>query len=211
LKKTQNGFVNSARNACYAGPHQLSHLAVFFLQIPGPARPVHPAPARRESAYGAVIMDPDRSITRKFKKLWKHYILQSLLGSLTLLVIVLVRGEEQMIVTATIGSTAFIVFAMPQSISAKTRNVLGGHLVGLGSGSLLFCVPLEPYLEYPLALGLAIFLMVALDVEHPPAAATALAVVINQGHRDVFLTVLVSALILSQARFYLRHYLKDLV
>ncbi len=54
--------------------------------------------------------------------------------------------------------------------------------------------------------------MAALDVEHPPAAGTALAVVINEVYPlDVFVAVMVGAVILSQCRYYLRNHLKDLV
>jgi hypothetical protein len=53
---------------------------------------------------------------------------------------------------------------------------------------------------------------VALDVEHPPAAGTALAVVINEvSPIDAFVIVMISAVILSQCRYFLRHYLRDLV
>jgi len=56
-----------------------------------------------------------------------------------------------------------------------------------------------------------VFIMVALDVEHSPAAGTALAVVINEVSPDVFVTIMASAVILSQCRYYLRHHLKDLI
>ena len=56
-----------------------------------------------------------------------------------------------------------------------------------------------------------VFLMVALDVEHPPAAGTALAVVINEVSMNVFVTIMISALVLSQCRYYLRNQLKDLI
>ena len=109
------------------------------------------------------------------------------------------------------GATAFIVFAMPKAASAQTRNVIGGHLVGLASGAVFYFTTLPYFIEYPLAVGLAILLMVALDFEHPPAAGTALAVVINEVSFDAFITIMLSAIILSQCRYYLRDYLKDLV
>jgi len=156
-------------------------------------------------------MDPQASIKVKFIKLWKYYILQSLLAAAVLFVIALVLGKDKMVVTAAIGATAFIVFAMPKSVSAQTRHVIGGHLVGLAAGGAFYFIPLPYFIEYPLVVALAIFLMVALDVEHPPAAGTALAVVINQVTIDAFVTILASALLLSQCRYYLRRYLRDLV
>ena len=116
-----------------------------------------------------------------------------------------------MVVISSMGATSFIVFAMPKTVSAQTRHVIGGHLVGLGCGTIFYFTGLPYFIEYPLVVGIAICIMVALDVEHPPAAGTALAVVINEVSPDVFVTIMVSALALSQCRYYLRHYLKDLV
>ena len=109
------------------------------------------------------------------------------------------------------GATAFIVFAIPTVASAQTRNVIGGHLVGLASGTIFYFATLPYFIEYPLAVGIAIFVMATLDVEHPPAAATALAVVINEVSPEVFVTIMASAVILSQCRYYMKNHLKDLV
>jgi CBS-domain-containing membrane protein len=156
-------------------------------------------------------MASNKTIIQKFKTLWFYYILQSFLAALAIFIIVLILGKEKMVVISSIGATVFIAFAMPKAVSAKTRNILGGHLVGFASGAIFYLTNLPYYAEYPCAVGIAIFLMVALDVEHPPAAGTALAVVINEVSPAVFVTIMTSALILSQCRYYLRHHLKDLV
>ena len=156
-------------------------------------------------------MDSETTIQNKFKKLWKYYLLQSLLAAAALFVLVLVLGRDKMVVISAMGATAFIVFAMPTTVSAQTKNVIGGHLVGLVAGTIFYFIALPYYIEYPLAVGIAIFIMVALDVEHPPAAGTALAVVINEVSLDAFVTIMLSAVILSQCRYYLRNHLKDLV
>jgi len=131
-------------------------------------------------------MGEQTTIKNKFKKLWKYYTLQSLLATVVLFILVLVLGRYKLVVISAMGATTFIVFAMPKAT-------------------------LPYFVEYPLAVGLAILLMVALDVEHPPAAGTALAVVINEVSFDAFITIMLSAVILSQCRYYLRGYLKDLV
>jgi CBS-domain-containing membrane protein len=117
-----------------------------------------------------------------------------------------------MVIISSIGATSFLVFAMPTAVSAQTRNVIGGHLVGLACGTIFYFTKLPYFLEYPCVVGIAIFLMVALDVEHSPAAGTALAVVINElSPIDAFVLIMISAIILSQCRYFLRRYLKDLV
>ena len=157
------------------------------------------------------FMQEQATIKIKFKKLWKYYLLQSLLATGVLFILVLVLGRYKLVVISAMGATSFIVFAMPKAVSAQTKNVIGGHLVGLASGAIFYFTTLPYFIEYSMAVGLAILLMVALDVEHPPAAGTALAVVINEVSRDAFITIMLSAVILSQFRYYLRGYLKDLV
>ena len=156
-------------------------------------------------------MEPKATIKYKFKKLWKHYILQSLLAATALFVIVIVLRDDKMVIISSMGATSFIVFAMPKAASAQTRNIIGGHLVGLASGAIFYLTTLPYFVEYSFAVGIAIFLMVALDVEHPPAAGTALAVVINEVTLNAFITIMLSAIILSQCRYFLRNHLKDLV
>lgn len=156
-------------------------------------------------------MEERKTIKGKFKELWKYYLLQSLLATVVLFILVLVLGRYKLVVISAMGATTFIVFAMPQAVSAKTRNVIGGHLVGLASGALFYFSTMPFFIEYPLAVGLAFLLMVALDVEHPPAGGTALAVAINEVSLDTFITIMLSAVILSQCRYYLRGYLKNLV
>jgi CBS-domain-containing membrane protein len=156
-------------------------------------------------------IDLNASIAYKFKKLWIYYILQSSLAAVSLFFIALLMGQDKMVIISAMGATAFIVFALPTTVPAQTKNVIGGHLVGLAAGGIFYFTTLPYSIEYPLAVGIAIFAMVALDVEHPPAAGTALAVVINEVSPDVFVTVMVSALVLSQCRYFLRHHLKDLI
>ena len=156
-------------------------------------------------------VESETTIKAKFKKLWKYYILQSSLAAAVLFILVMILSKDRMVVISSMGATAFIVFAMPKTVPAQTRNVVGGHLVGLACGTIFYFTGLHYFIEYPLAVGIAICIMVALDVEHPPAAGTALAVVINEVSPDVFVTIMVSALVLSQCRYYLRNHLKDLV
>ncbi len=150
-------------------------------------------------------------IGEKFKKLWKYYLWQSFLATVALFILVLVLDKDKMVVISAMGATAFIVFAMPNAASAHSRNVIGGHLVGLILGTIFFFVEMPYFFEYPLVVGISIFVMAALDVEHPPAAGTALAVLINEVSPDVSIIIIAAAIILSLCHYYLRHYLKDLV
>ena len=69
---------------------------------------------------------------------------------------------------------------------------------------------LSGVLVYALAVGISIFLMVALDFEHPPASGTALGVAMTGFSLNVMLAVITSSVLLALAHIFLRRYLKDL-
>ncbi len=158
-------------------------------------------------------MGKKKSIVDKFKKLWPYYILQTLLATFALLVLVFVFGKDRIVLISSMGATAFIVFAMPTTISAQTKNVVGGHLTALIIGALFHMINMPYYVEFPLAVGITIFLMVSLDVEHPPAGGTVLAVVVNEvsPYPLIFAYTAISAILLTQCRYFLRNHLKDLI
>jgi len=149
----------------------------------------------------------------KFRIFWKNYIFQSFLAVLTMFLVLSFLSLEHVAIIASIGATAFIVFAMPKNLTAKPRNVIGGHLVGLISGFLCTLIPHPSFsaISYPFAVGLSIFIMVATDTEHPPASGTALDVAVTGFSLDVVTATMTRAILLSLAHHFLEPYLKDLV
>ncbi len=149
-----------------------------------------------------------------FPALWKNYLYQSLLAAIVVFIILLILTIENVVVIASIGATAFIIFTMPRNITARPRRVIGGHLVGLFSGSLCAFIPHSSTLAaisvYALAVGISICLMVALDFEHPPASGTALGVAITGFSPGVAIAVITSSIVLSLAHHFSRKFLKDL-
>ena len=153
-------------------------------------------------------------IGRAFHRLWGNYLYQSLLATIVVLIVLLLLSAEHAVVIASIGATAFIVFTMPRNITAKPRRVIGGHLIGLFSGSLCYLIPhssiLAAAIVYSVAVGISILLMVALDMEHPPASGTALGTALTGFSPGVMLAVLTSSIMLSLAHHFCKRYLKDL-
>jgi len=153
-------------------------------------------------------------IRREFGRLWKNYLYQSFLATVVVFIVLLLLNMEHAVVIASIGATAFIVFTMPRNITAAPRRVIGGHLIGLFSGSLCALIPqpsvLTSIIVYSLAVGIAIFLMVALDAEHPPAGGTALGVAITGFSPSVVIAVLTSSIMLSLAHRFSKRFLRDL-
>ncbi len=150
----------------------------------------------------------------RFRSAWRSYLLQSFLAGLTTLVILLVLSLENAVVIAALGASAFIVFGRPFDLTARARNVIGGHLLGFVVGSACALLPQEPLLaslaSYALSVGLAVFLMVVLYMQHPPAAATALGVAIRGCSWETFLAVLTFALVLSVVHFAFKSRLRNL-
>jgi len=154
-------------------------------------------------------------LDKKLSLHWRRYVLQSLYATMAVFLVILLLQLERVVIIASIGASAFIVFAMPQSITAKSRNLIGGHIIGLLVGSLFGLVPQPSTLLcavlYALCVGVTIFLMVATDTEHPPAAGTALGVAMIGLSPTLVVSVVTSIMLLALVHHLLRFRLLDLV
>ena len=152
---------------------------------------------------------------RNFRLFWENYIFQSFLAALTIFIVLLFLSLEHAVIIAAIGATAFIVFAMPGNTTANSKNIIGGHLVGLLIGSLCALIPQPSFwcsiMAYSLAVGLSIFIMIVIGTGHPPAAATALGLAIMGFSLNAAIAVVTSIVLLSLAHHFLKPYLKNLV
>jgi len=155
-----------------------------------------------------------RKIDREFRQHWKNYVLQSILATLSIFIVLYFLSLQHAVIIASIGATAFIIFAMPDSITAQPRNVIGGQLVGLLFGFLFSLFPhsvlIYAIIVYSLAVGASIFTMVVIDTEHPPAAGTALGVAITGISLDVFIAISLSVILLSLIHVFFKPYIRDL-
>ncbi|KAA1176127.1 HPP family protein [Marinobacter salinexigens] len=106
------------------------------------------------------------------------------------LVSLLALVTQEPFIFPSLGATAFILFHVPMAQPASPRNVLGGHFIGALMGLVGLClfglqdapsaflngVDLSRVGAAALAMGLTGCLMVAFNMVHPPAGATALIV-----------------------------------
>jgi CBS-domain-containing membrane protein len=81
--------------------------------------------------------------------------------------------------TASMGASAVLLFAVPHGALSQPWAVLGGHLVSAVIGVACVQVIAEPILAAPAAVALAIGGMHYLRCIHPPGGATALNAVIG--------------------------------
>ena len=163
---------------------------------------------------------------KKLKKFFPNYLLQSLLATMALTIILyfenIFTGSA---VVASLGATTFIIFAMPNYTTAQPRKVMGGHIIGIIVG--VFCFYIASFAQnsknfflaqnvvkilFPsLSVGLSIFIMVITNTEHPPAAGTALGIVIQGWSYSTILFILITISLLSLIKYLLKSWLKDLV
>ncbi|HEG42438.1 MAG TPA: HPP family protein [Phycisphaerales bacterium] len=147
----------------------------------------------------------------KLKQDWTHYTFQCFLAVLSIGIIVFVLGVEKVVIISSLAATAFICFMTPKSHFAQTLRVLGAYIVALICGAVFQFIHLPAIAEYPAVVGIVMFLMVVLDFEHPPAAGVAIAVTINEVDYVAVAAIMLSIIVITQLRYYLRHWLKDLV
>ncbi len=151
----------------------------------------------------------------KFRASWTYYIFQSIIATFSIFVVLLILRFSNAIVIASIGATVFIIFGMPNSVSARPRNVIGGHLTGLIFGSIFSFIPYSSHYEemflLALAVGFSMFVMVVMDTEHPPACGTALGIALLGFSWKVVITLLGSVILLSVIHVVFKKHIRDLI
>jgi len=157
----------------------------------------------------------ERAFDQRFRPHWLSYVLQSLLAAGSVFVVLVALRQQNLVVAASLAATAFTVFTMPSRVTASPRNVIGGHLVGLAFGAAFALIPAQSALTqdfvYAFAVGGAMLVMAVTNTEHPPAAGTALGVVIAGFSLPVVLGVVVGVGVLTLIQRLLRPMLRDLI
>ena len=140
----------------------------------------------------------------------RSYLLQCTLATVAVLTLLLVLDAvTQTVLIAALGASTFIAFAVPRSLHSDPRHMIGGYVVGILAGSLLGT--LNTTLQFDsmvtahtimvvfsaIATGLAMFIMVLTKTEHPPAAALALGLVLNEWDWLTLMVVIAGVVALS--------------
>ena len=135
---------------------------------------------------------PWRLFDPGFRKNRSRYIIQCLVATLVIcLVLLALDTVTQTVLISALGASTFICFTMPHVKSSEPRYLVGGYIIGTCIGGFislasdhavfeLVSPQFIPIIFGAVATGLAIFVMVLTDTEHPPAAALALGYVLNE-------------------------------
>ena len=109
------------------------------------------------------------------------------------------------------GSSMVLLFGYPESPFAQPKNVFFGHFVTSLVGVLiLYFLPVDQFLQIAIAVGLGIFLMILLDVTHPPAGGNPIVIILGAVSFDFLLNpiILGSIIIIVYAIILNRYILK---
>ncbi|NNC64042.1 MAG: HPP family protein [Gammaproteobacteria bacterium] len=140
------------------------------------------------------------------------------------IVLVVLDVLTQTVLIASLGATAFISFTMPNAQSSKPRYLIGGYAAGTLVGVTVSVVVSWIQITHgigperfivisgaAIATGLAMFLMVATDTEHPPAAAVALGFVLNSWDLRSIVVVLIGVSCISIFKEAYKHRMMNLL
>jgi len=155
----------------------------------------------------------------------KSYLFQSILATISIfLVLVFLDILEHTALIATLGASAFIIFIMPNSYISMPKQVLGGYAIGIICGCLCFFLTKgfsHSFIAMPekfftvsfgsLAVGTAIFIMAAINYEHPPAVGISLGLVLNQWNHQTIIFIIFAVIIMLVVKRLLQPFLIDLI
>jgi len=154
----------------------------------------------------------------------RRYLLQcTLAGVVVFLLLLLLDAVTQTVLIAALGSSTFIAFALPRSLHSGPRHMIGGYIAGILSGCLMAilntAVDLADLMPAHAAIivfgavatALAMFIMVVTKTEHPPAAALALGLVLNEWNLLTLLVILAGIVSLSMLKRLVLPVLMDMI
>ena len=116
------------------------------------------------------------------------------IGVLTVLTYKSVLG---LFLAGSFGSSMVLLFGFPESPFAQPKNVFFGHLVTALVGVFFVnFIPLPIYISIAGAVGIGIFLMIILDVVHPPAGGNPIMVIIGSASFEYLINPIIFGCIL---------------
>ena len=87
--------------------------------------------------------------------------------------------RDALLILASFGASAVLIYGVIASPLAQPRNLVGGHVIAAVIGVAVFQILGVNFVAAGLAVALAIVAMMVTDTVHPPGGATALIAVIG--------------------------------
>jgi len=116
------------------------------------------------------------------------------IGVLTLITY---KTELGLFLAASFGSSMVLLYGFPESPFAQPKNIFFGHLLTALVGVIFVnFIQLPIFLIIPVAVGFGIFLMIILDVVHPPAGGNPIMVIIGSASFDYLFSPIITGTII---------------
>mgnify|MGYP001490288309 FL=1 len=132
----------------------------------------------------------------KFSKdIFKKAILAGFFSAFTIgiLTVLTYKSTFGLFLAGSFGSSMVLLFGFPESPFAQPKNVFFGHLVTAFVGVFFVSfIPLPIYINIALAVGAGVFLMILLNIVHPPAGGNPIIVIIGSVSYDYLVLPIIS-------------------
>jgi CBS-domain-containing membrane protein len=128
------------------------------------------------------------------KEIFKKALLAGIFSAFTIgvLTVLTYKSALGLFIAGSFGSSMVLLFGFPESPFAQPKNVFFGHLVTAIVGVIFVAfIPLPMFINIALAVGVGIFLMILLNVVHPPAGGNPIVVIIGSVSYDYLLSPII--------------------
>ena len=128
------------------------------------------------------------------KEIFKKAFLAGIFSAFTIgvLTILTYKSALGLFIAGSFGSSMVLLFGFPESPFAQPKNVFFGHLLTAFVGVVFVnYIPLPIYINIALAVGAGVFLMILLNVVHPPAGGNPIIVIIGSVSYDYLISPII--------------------
>lgn len=114
-----------------------------------------------------------------------------------ILTLITYKTELGLFLAASFGSSMVLLYGFPESPFAQPKNIFFGHLVTALVGVIFVnFIQLPLFIIIPVAVGFGIFLMIILDIVHPPAGGNPIMVIIGSASFDYLFSPIITGTII---------------
>ena len=128
------------------------------------------------------------------KEVLKKALIAGIFSTFTIgvLTVLTYKSALGLFIAGSFGSSMVLLFGFPESPFAQPKNVFFGHLITALVGVVFVSlVPLPIYINIAIAVGVGIFLMILLNIVHPPAGGNPIMVIIGSVSYDYLLSPII--------------------
>ena len=146
------------------------------------------------SSYENCIKSIEITMININKEIFKKALLAGIFSAFTIgvLTVLTYKSALGLFIAGSFGSSMVLLFGFPESPFAQPKNVFFGHLVTALVGVIFVAfIPLPMFINIALAVGVGIFLMILLNVVHPPAGGNPIMVIIGSVSYDYLLSPII--------------------